>query len=138
MNLHRIEQGLSHIVEEANFILNIDNKIEHEKALELMDQLIEDFDKYEALIELLSISIERYENSANEFLEFNQRLSEMNSGVSALAVLMDQHNLNTTDFEHEIGGKSLVSMILNGKRALNLKHIRKLSERFHVAPQLFI
>jgi len=67
-----------------------------------------------------------------------QGLSEIKSGVSALAVLMDQHNLNTTDFENEIGGKSLVSMISNEKRPLNLGHIRKLAERFHVSPQLFI
>ncbi len=138
MNLQRIEQSISSIVDEANFILKINNKNEHEKALSLMDQLIEDYDKHEPLIELLSISIEKYENTADEFIVFNQSLSEINSGISALEVLMDQHNLNTTDFENEIGGKSLVSMILNGKRALNLKHIRKLSERFHVAPQFFI
>jgi antitoxin component HigA of HigAB toxin-antitoxin module len=29
-------------------------------------------------------------------------------------------------------------MILNEKRSLNLSHIRKLSERFQVSPQLFI
>jgi HTH-type transcriptional regulator/antitoxin HigA len=138
MNLQRIEQGLSSIVAEASFILRIDNKTEHEKALDLMEQLIEDYEKHEPLIDLLCISIEKYENNADEFLTFNQRLSETNSGISALAVLMEQHNLNTTDFENEIGGKSLVSMILNEKRSLNLRHIRKLAERFHVSPQLFI
>jgi HTH-type transcriptional regulator/antitoxin HigA len=138
MNLQRIEQGLDSIVAEASFILRIENKAEHEKALNLMEQLIEDYDKHEPLIDLLCISIEKYENTAEQYLAFNLSLSQMNSGVSALAVLMDQNNLNTTDFENEIGGKSLVSMILNEKRPLNLKHIRKLSERFHVSPQLFI
>ena len=33
MNLQRIERGLRSIVAEANFILKIDNKTEHEKAL---------------------------------------------------------------------------------------------------------
>jgi HTH-type transcriptional regulator/antitoxin HigA len=138
MNLQRIEQGLSSIVAEASFIFRIENTTDHEKALDLMDQLIEDYAKHEPLIDLLCISIEKYENSAHEFLIFNQGLSQINSGISTLAILMEQHNLNTTDFENEIGGKSLVSMILNEKRSLNLSHIRKLSERFHVSPQLFI
>jgi len=137
MNLQRIEQDLSNIVAEASFIFRIENTTDHEKALDLMDQLIEDYSKHEPLIDLLCISIEKYENNADEFLIFNQRLSQINSGISTLAILMEQHNLNTTDFENEIGGKSLVSMILNEKRSLNLNHIRKLSERFHVSPQLF-
>jgi HTH-type transcriptional regulator/antitoxin HigA len=138
INLQPIEQGLSSIVAEASFIFRIENPTDHQKALDLMDQLIEDYAKHEPLIDLLCISIEKYENSAHEFLIINQRLSEINSGISTLAILMEQHNLNTTDFQNEIGGKSLVSMILNQKRSLNLSHIRKLSERFQLSPQLFI
>lgn len=37
---------------------------------------------------------------------------------------MDQHKLNTTDFQNEIGGKSMVSMILNSKRNLSLEQIK--------------
>ena len=51
---------------------------------------------------------------------------------------MDQHKLNTTDFQNEIGGNSMVSMILNSKRNLSLEHIKALSNRFGVSPQLFI
>lgn len=138
MNLQRIEQGLNRIAAEASFILKINNKSEHEQALALMEQLIEDYDKHESLIDLLCISIEKYENTAEEFTVFNKSLSEMDSGVSALSLLMDQHGLNTTDFSNEIGGKSLVSMILNNKRPLNLGHIRKLSQRFNIPAQIFI
>jgi HTH-type transcriptional regulator/antitoxin HigA len=138
MNLQRIEQGLNHIAAEASFILKINDKAEHAQALTLMEQLIEDYDKHEPLIDMLCISIEKYEDSAEEFKGFNERLKQMNSGVAALSVLMDQHKLNTTDFENEIGKKSLVSMILNEKRPLNLNHIRKLAERFNVPPQIFI
>lgn len=138
MNLHRIEQGLNHIAEEASFILKIKNKTEHTKALALMAELIEDYDKHEPLIDMLCVSIEKYEDSAEEFADFNERLKQLNSGVAALSVLMDQHNLNTTDFGNEIGKKSLVSLILNEKRPLNLNHIRKLSERFNVPAQIFI
>ncbi len=138
MNLQRIENNLSNIASEASFILKVTNKREYEQALTLVEQLIEDYDKHSVLVDLLSASIEKYENTAEEFVEFNRRLSALDSGVSALSVLMEQHSLKTTDFENEIGGKSLVSMILNGKRQLNLKHIRKLAERFNVPVQLFI
>jgi HTH-type transcriptional regulator/antitoxin HigA len=138
MNLQRIELGLSHIAAEASFILKINNEDDHAQALALMEQLIEDYEQHEPLIDMLCISIEKYEDSAEEFKDFNDRLKQLNSGVAALSVLMDQHNLNTTDFENEIGKKSLVSLILNEKRPLNLNHIRKLSERFNVPPQVFI
>jgi HTH-type transcriptional regulator/antitoxin HigA len=138
MNLQRIELGLSHIAAEASFILKINNEDDHAQALALMEQLIEDYEQHEPLIDMLCISIEKYEDSAEEFKGFNDRLKQLNSGVAALSVLMDQHNLNTTDFENEIGKKSLVSLILNEKRPLNLNHIRKLSERFNVPPQIFI
>lgn len=136
--LTKIEQGLSHIAAEASFIFKIKDEAEHAEALALMELLIEDYDQHEPLIDMLSISIEKYENTAIEFAEFNEQLSQLNSGVAVLAVLMDQHKLNTTDFENEIGKKSLVSLILNEKRSLNLNHIRKLSERFNVPPQIFI
>jgi HTH-type transcriptional regulator/antitoxin HigA len=138
MNLQRIEQGLIHIAAEASFIFKIKNAAEHAQALELMEQLIEDCEAHEPLIDILCISIEKYEETAQEFQGFNVQLKQLNSGVAALSILMDQHKLNTTDFENEIGKKSLVSLILNEKRPLNLNHIRKLSERFNVPPQIFI
>jgi HTH-type transcriptional regulator/antitoxin HigA len=138
MDLQLIEQGLNQIAAEASFILKINDEAEHAKALALMEQLIQAFDKHGLLIDMLCISIEKYEDSAEEFRTFNDRSKQLNSGVAALSVLMDQHKLNTTDFENEIGKKSLVSLILNEKRPLNLNHIRKLSERFNVPPQIFI
>jgi len=54
-----------------------------------------------------------------------------------LRVLMDQHNLTISEFKNEIGSKSLVSMILNGKRNLTKEHICKLSQRFNLNPSLF-
>jgi HTH-type transcriptional regulator/antitoxin HigA len=138
MNLQRIEQGISHIEAEASFIFKIDNDNEHEQALALMEQLIEDYEKHEPLIDLLCISIEKYEDTAEEFKAFNANLKQITPGVAALSILIDQHKLKLDDLKDEIGGKSLVSMILNEKRPLNLNHIRKLAERFHVPPQLFI
>ena len=50
---------------------------------------------------------------------------------------MKQYNLKANDLKNEIGGKSLVSMILNGKRKLTTDHIQALSNRFKISPSLF-
>jgi len=44
---------------EASFVSQIHNESDYEKALALMDELIEDYDTYLPLIEVLSTSIER-------------------------------------------------------------------------------
>ena len=61
----------------------------------------------------------------------------MDSGVAVLRTLMEQYELRTNDFKDEIGGKSMVSMILNGSRKLSRDHIQALSNRFHVSPAVF-
>jgi hypothetical protein len=49
-----------------------------------MDDLIEEYDTYEPLIAMLAASIERWENQAPEFAEFNQHISDLDSGVAVL------------------------------------------------------
>ena len=60
------------------------------------------------------------------------------SGIDALKFLMTQHGLDQSDFKKEIGSQGVVSEILNGKRQLNLSHIKKLAVRFGVKPATFI
>ena len=62
--------------------------------------------------------------------------SETPADISMLRLLMDQYELNGTDFP-EIGDKTLVSKILKGDRNLTKDHIIKLSERFDISPVLF-
>ena len=50
---------------------------------------------------------------------------------------MSQYHLKGEDLKNEIGSKSLVSMILNGKRKLTTEHIQALSNRFNISPSLF-
>lgn len=77
MNLQLIEQSLSHIAAEASFILKINNEAEHAQALELMEQLIEDYEHHEPLIDVFCISIEKYEDTAEEFKGFNDKLKQL-------------------------------------------------------------
>jgi HTH-type transcriptional regulator/antitoxin HigA len=49
-----------------------------------------------------------------------------------LRFLMDQHDLTQSDLAGDLGGQSVVSEILNGKRKLTRDHIEKLSRRFSI------
>lgn len=136
-NFALVKDKAKSLFAEAGFISHIRTEDDYAQALALMDELIESYDEYLPLIEVLSASIARWEDSANEFVEFNVRNAALNSGVAVLRALMDQYQLKTTDFKEEIGGKSMVSMILSGTRQLSKDHIDALSRRFKISPALF-
>lgn len=71
-----------------------------------------------------------------DFEEKNYSLPRCSS-VDTIEFLMDQHHLKQKDLVDIFGTPSVVSEVLNGKRELNKEHIRRLSERFHVSPELF-
>jgi HTH-type transcriptional regulator / antitoxin HigA len=50
---------------------------------------------------------------------------------------MDQHHLRQKDLVDVFGTPSIVSEVLSGKREMNKDHIERLSQRFHVSPELF-
>ena len=60
------------------------------------------------------------------------------SGAEMLAYLMELQDLNQSDLSSYLGGQSIVSQILNGKRELNLRQIKALAKRFKVSPEVFI
>lgn len=136
MNFAVVKEKAHELFAEASFISHIDNEADYQKALALMDELIEDYDACRPLVEVLSMTIERWESSAEEFKGFNERVDKL-SDVAILKVLMEQHELGVSDLP-EIGSKSLVSKILNGKgRNLTKDHILLLSKRFGVSPAVF-
>ena len=59
------------------------------------------------------------------------------TSVQALKFLMEQHGIKQGDL-HEIGSQGVVSEILTGKRELNIRQVRALSERFGVSPATFV
>ena len=59
------------------------------------------------------------------------------TGVQALKFLMEQHGLKQSDLS-EIGSQGVVSEILTGKRELNIRQVRALSERFGVSAATFV
>ena len=80
-------------------------------------------------IELLTLLIERYEQE-----QFSLPAA---SPAEVLRFLLDQHGLRQRDIAAELGGESVVSEVLSGKRKLNTAHIEQLSRRFNVSPAVF-
>jgi len=57
--------------------------------------------------------------------------------LATVRFLMDQHSLKQKDLTDIFGTPSITSEVLSGKRELNKEHIRRLSKRFKVSPELF-
>ncbi len=81
------------------------------------------------LADLLTLLIENYE-------EKHYQLPK-SSPLQMLQFLMDQHGLKQKDLVDVFGTPSVASEVLNSKRELSKEHIRRLSVRFHVSPELF-
>lgn len=120
------------------YVAHIETKEDYEQALELMDQLVNDYDANRLLIEVLAVSIERWEDQAEEFSDFNAAVAETDRGIAVLKTLMAQHALGVADLP-ELGSKGNVSKILNGAegKKLTRKHMEALGKRFGVSPVLF-
>ncbi|MBI5447901.1 MAG: transcriptional regulator [Gammaproteobacteria bacterium] len=136
MGFAMIKKKAHDLFEKAHFISHIDNEDDYENALVLMDELIEDYDYNRPLIEVLAVSIERWEDKSKEFSDFNARIKSLDSGRAILKILMEQHRLGVDDLP-EIGSKSLISKIINNKRQLTLAHIQALRKKFKIDPALF-
>ena len=61
------------------------------------------------------------------------------SGIDSLKHLLKENGMNATDLARLLGvHASMGSKILKGERALTVEHLRKLSARFKVSPEIFI
>ena len=136
-NFNQLKSTALELFSMAGFVSHIKDEAEYHQALELMDELIEEYDMYKPLIEVLSVSIERWEDEADEFADFNERIANLDDGLATLRTVMDQYQIKADDLKDVIGSKSLVSMILSGSRKLTKEHVQALSNRFNISPALF-
>ena len=81
------------------------------------------------LIDAMARSAQKYERQQIEVLE--------GGGLAALKYLIKLHGVRQSELK-EIGSQGVVSEILNGKRALTLRHVRELSKRFNVSANVFV
>jgi HTH-type transcriptional regulator/antitoxin HigA len=79
--------------------------------------------------ELLTILIENFEEAHYQLCP--------STPLEVIAELMDANNLRQKDLVDVFGTESIVSEVLKGKRELNKDHIKRLSVRFNVSPELF-
>lgn len=85
--------------------------------------------KLAPVMETIGNLIENYETQEYKIKE--------SSPIDALKYLMQEHGLKQSDLK-EIGSQGVVSEILTGKRTLNIDQVKKISNRFHVSPLVFI
>ncbi len=107
---------------------------EYQSLVKTLDTLIDEVGNNESheltpVMETIGKLIENYE-------EQNYTFSE-SSAIDTLKYLMKEHNLKQSDLK-EIGSQGVVSEILTGKRILNIEQIKRISDRFHVSPLVFI
>ena len=81
------------------------------------------------LAELLTLLIENFEDQ-------NYKLKAA-TPTEVLCELMESNGLKQKDLMDVFGAESTVSAVLNGKREMTREHIKRLSSRFHVSPEVF-
>lgn len=80
------------------------------------------------LVELLADRVREYEDRVHPW-------PDTSTPASVLASLMEEHGLKQSDLP-EIGAQSVVSAVLAGKRALNLRQVKALAQRFSVPMEM--
>ena len=118
----------------ARFLFVPGNEDEYEQLVDLLDELtdiVRDDETHPLanLMDVVGVLIAAYEN---------ETIPEPASDpVSVLKHFMEEYDLGWKDLV-ELGGPEIVSEILSGKRELNVKQIRALSDRFHVPASVFV
>jgi len=106
---------------------------ENERFIQLLERLDRKGSRMSAaerrMAELLTLLIEDFE-------EKHYALKAA-SPVDVLGELMHANNLKQKDLVDVFGTPSIVSEVVSGKRKMNTEHIRKLSRRFKVSPEVF-
>ena len=136
MSYSIIKKNARALFDDNPYITLISNDADLYKAEDLIEDLMQDYENNEHLINILVSTIDNW-NDENEFSKFYDEIELLECDVSVLKVMMDQYKLKAEDLKNEVGSKSLISMILSGKRKLTTNHIQALSDRFNISPALF-
>lgn len=110
--------------------------IHSEKENERYLAMLEELDQKEKLspaeqrlAELLTLLIEDFEEKTYALKPAKP--------IEILNELIEANSLKQKDLVDVFGTPSIVSEVLNEKRGLTIEHIKKLSRRFHVSPEVF-
>ncbi len=108
---------------------------EFQRRVRVMENLLDQIGNNEShqlmpLLDLVTKSVESYEKPQDALPEA--------APAEVLSYLLEEHDLKQTDLAVELGGQSVVSAILNGKRELNARQVKALAKRFNVSPAVFL
>lgn len=123
LNLHGLLGIASPITDEQHYV----------RLAEFAEQMAEQLpDEHQhpmwALVHLVADRLQEYEQRVHPWPEL--------SANELLRYLMDEHGLTQKDLP-ELGTQSVVSEVLSGKRALNLRQVKALAARFHLPMEAF-
>ncbi|HET7893132.1 MAG TPA: hypothetical protein VFL34_16510 [Candidatus Sulfotelmatobacter sp.] len=111
----------------------IRTEAENERHIAMLEELDRKGSRMSAaerrMAELLTLLVEDFED--------RHYALKPASPIDALNELMLANNLKQKDLLDVFGTPSIASEVLSKKRKLNAEHIRKLSRRFNVSPELF-
>ena len=130
-----LTNAISHWHKLAPFLMQPSSEASYNKKVKDLDALLDmvgNDEEHELmpLIDLLSDAIGQYE------AEYHKPPS-ISAGVGALKFLMQEHQLKQKDLAF-LGSQGVVSEILNGKRKLNMRHVKALAKHFNLSPATFI
>lgn len=112
----------------------IHSERENERCIALLESLDRKGEKLTSaerrLAELLTVLIENFEEESYALKPARP--------AEVLRELMESNGLKQKDLLDIFGTPSIASEVLREKRGLTVEHIRKLSRRFHVSPEVFI
>ena len=113
----------------------IQNEADYDRVVSFMNSLLDvvgDDEEHELsdLLDLVGQLVEDYESTRHVIRDAAPN--------QVLRFLLDQHDLKQGDLSAEIGGQSVVSEILHGKREINARQAKALAIRFGVSPAVFL
>ena len=128
-------------MEAAHGYVNIQNEDDYNEALVALEEILESSndstnDPMNPLIDMLSQAISQYETRDEALMAFVSKADSLRPDLALIRELMRQHQLTGSDLP-EIGDKTMVSKVLNGKRVLTRTSIERLSSRFGIRPSMF-
>ncbi len=115
-------------------LLSVRNEREYNAAVKRLNELLDEIGDNEkhplyGFLDTLGTLTQIYEEEHYPIPEAG--------GAEVLRFLMDEHGLSQSDLP-EVGSQGVVSEILSGKRELNVRQIRFLTEKFKVSSAVFL
>ena len=133
MNMKAVQSNWGHVSKWLDVIIKEEDYQEHLKLLsQVMDELGDNSaHPLDGFVDLLAMRIEDYERKAFPVQEA--------SPVDVLKLLMEQQGMNQKELENRgFDNQGNISKILNGKREMNLSHIKIACKIFNVNSTSFI